>query len=120
MRDIGRRIQRYRLSRYATPQSPLPRWLRGAMVVVAIWMVWASFISNHSFYRIWRLRRENEQALLQLVRIRREVNRLDREMRDPVAQRERAERQLRENGMARPGEIIYRIRGESGDSLARE
>ena len=48
-----------------------------------------------------------------------EVARLDAQQRDPAARRALAEHALREkSGMARPGEIIYRIRpGEPGEAL---
>ena len=50
-----------------------------------------------------------------------EIRQLDEEMNDPEAQRDLAERVLRErNGMARKGEIVYRIRGADSDTTARE
>jgi cell division protein FtsB len=93
------------------------RWIWAGL---ALWLLWAGLVSDHSFYRIWRLGRENERYQLELERVRHEIDRLEAELRSPQAMRERAERQLREeNGMAKPGEIIYRIFGGPRDSLAR-
>lgn len=111
MRDIGRRIQRYRLSRYAPPEDPVRRRVPWFWLVAAAWMVWAGVISDHSLYRMWRLRQENHRAAAQLTRVEREIGRLDREIKDPAARREMGERALRETGgMAKPGEIVYKIR----------
>ena len=120
MRDIGHRIRRYRLARYAPAVSPLGRRLRLVWVIAVVWLAWAALISEHSFYRTWRLGRENARTRRELERLRAEVERLDGESRDPEASRLRAERQLREqHGMARPGEIIYRIQPRGADTLAR-
>lgn len=120
MRDIGVRIRRYRLARYAPAGSPLRRQLRWALRIAVLWLAWAALLSEHSFYRTWHLDRENSQARRELAHLRSEVERLDGESRDPVATRLRAERQLRErDGMARPGEIIYRIQPRGADTLSR-
>src|SRR5216110_2001935 len=98
MGDIGRRISRYRLARYAPDGIPLMRRLRIVWLVAVVWLAWAALISEHSFYRTWRL---------------------DADARDPAAERVRAERQLREqHGMAKPGEIIYMIQPRGADTLA--
>ncbi len=120
MRDIGVRIQKYRLSRYASPQSVFRRRLRWVWIVAAIWLAWAGLLSEHSYYRIWRLDREKAGAARELERVRSEIARLDAELQDPEAGRMRAERWLRErDGMARPKEIVYRIRSGIPDSLSR-
>ena len=120
MRDIGARIRRYRLARYAPAVSPLVRRLRWAWLIGMLWLLWAAFMSEHSFYRTWRLDRENHETRRQLALLRAEVGRLDAESRDPVAERLRAERQLRErDGMARPGEIIYLIQPRGADTLSK-
>ena len=109
MRDIGLKISRYRLGRYAPPGSPLKRGLRWVWLIAVVWLAWATLISEHSFYRTWRR---------ELERLRAEVQRLDGESRDPAAGRLRAERQLREQqGMAKPGEIIYLIQPRGADTL---
>ena len=94
MRDIGARINRYRLSRYAPPEDRLRRRLRWAWVVFALWAVWVGLLSEHSFLRLWSLGREDTKN-------RTEVG----------AQRRRrlaAEDYLRRNAqMARKNEIVY-------------
>ena len=120
MRDIGHRIRRYRLTRFAPPEDKVRRRLRWLWAVGALWLLWAGVLSDHSFYRIWRLGRASVQAERELEQGRSENQRLDAELRDPQAGRERAERLLRErSGMARRGEIIYRVEGAVPDSLAR-
>jgi cell division protein FtsB len=120
MRDIGSRFRRYRLTRYAPAGSDLRRRLRWVWLAGALWLIWAALVSEHSFYRTWRLDRENREARRELERLRAEVARLDAEARDPEAARRRAERRLRErDGMAKPGEIIYRIQPRGADTLAR-
>jgi cell division protein FtsB len=120
MSDIGRRIQRYRLSRYATPGGGLrrpPPWL---LLIAAVWLVWATVLSDHSLYRIWRLSDENRRAGRDLDTMRREIDRLDRQASDPNARLREAEQALRRDGFARKGEIIYRVEKKSGeDSLSR-
>jgi cell division protein FtsB len=121
MKDIGGRIRRYRLGRYAPDASPLGRRLRWVWVIGLAWLTWAALLSEHSFYRTWKLDRENRQARTELARLRSEVERLDAESRDPAANRVRAERQLRErHGMAKPGEIIYMIQPRGADTLSRQ
>jgi len=108
MRDIGRRIQRYRLARYA-PHRRLsaPRWV---WIALAIWVMWAGFVSDHSFYQLWRLERASAREHANLERTRLELQRLDRQTNDPRARLSEAERHLREDdGWSRPNEIIYRI-----------
>lgn len=120
MRDIGNRIGRYRLGRYAPPDSPRGRRLRWLFAGLILWLAWASFGSEHSFLRVWRLEREHSRAEKDLGRLRRDQERLDQQSDSPGAQRELAERMLRENsGMARPGEIVYRIKGAAPDSGRR-
>jgi cell division protein FtsB len=111
MRDIGTRIQRYRLSRYAPPEDHVRRGLRWAWLVGALWLVWVGFVSEHNLMRLRQLSHEGRHSEAELKRLNIEVARLDAQQRDPAAQRLLAEHALRENsGMARRGEIIYRIR----------
>jgi len=111
MRDIGARIQRYRLSRYAPPEDRVRRGLRWAWLAGALWLVWVGFVSEHNFVRLRQLAHERQRSEDGLQRLSREVVRLDAQRRDPAAQRLLAEHALREkSGMARPGEIIYQIR----------
>jgi cell division protein FtsB len=122
MRDIGSRIQRYRLSRYAAPVDVVRRRLRWGWLLGALWLLWVGLISDHSLLRIWSLGRENGRVKAQLASARDEIDRLDTQLKDPAASRRLAEHELREkSGMARPNEIVYRIRGggTQGDTLER-
>ena len=121
MRDIGNRIRRYRLARYATPDDPFRRKLRWAWAFVATWLVWVGLISDHSFIQLWRLNRENAKAHVELEQVRRTSRELEASAKDPRAIRRLAEHELREkNGMAKPGEIVYRIQPAPSDSAARD
>lgn len=116
MRDIGNRIGRYRLGRYAPPDNPRSRRLRWILAALLVWLAWASFGSEHSFLRLWRLEQEHRQAQQDLETARQEQERLDHHD-DPAAQRAMYERSLRENsGMARPDEIVYRVKSATPDS----
>ncbi len=119
MRDIGRRIQRYRLSRYGAPPGAFPRPPRWVWIAAALWLAYVGFVSERSLYRIWRMGDENARAERELAEVRREIARLDRDARDPLARLRDAERALRREGFARPGEIIYRIESDQLDSLER-
>jgi cell division protein FtsB len=117
MRDIGSRIGRYRLTRYARPSHRRPPWLGWLLAALALWLVWATAVSDHSLFRIWSLRRERAATEKALADAQREQARLDAEAGGPQAKRLMAERRLREeSGMAKPGEIVYRIRGDAADS----
>ena len=108
MRDIGRRIQRYRLARYAPSRRLyVPRW---AWIALVVWALWAGFVSDHSFYQLWRLERNSAREHTNLDRTRLELQSLERQTRDPRVRLSEAERHLREeDGWSRPNEIIYRI-----------
>ena len=117
MRDIGRRIRRYRLSRYRAPQGAFPRLPRWVWIALGLWLAYVAVLSERSLYRIWRMGDEDTRAQRQLEEARREIARLDREARDPQARQREAERALRREGFARKGEVIYRIDGADPDSL---
>lgn len=121
MSDIDSRLRRHRLTRYAAPTDPLRRGLRLGWVALGLWLIWIGVLSDHSLWRIWRLGREEARAQQELDKTKSEVDRLDSELNNPATQRELAERALREKtGMARPDEIVYRIRsGARGDTLVR-
>ena len=120
MRDISKRLNRYRLSRYAAPVDAVRRRLRWAWVLGGLWLLWIGLISDHSLLRIWKLGRENARATRELGQVRSEIARLDADARNPKASRDLAEHALREHsGMARPGEIVYRIQSTAPDTLGR-
>lgn len=118
MRDIGRRIQRYRLSRYGNPVDPVTRRLRWIWLVAFAWLGWVGLISDHSFYRIWRLEQERSDVRTLLAQAEAARVWMDAELKDPAALAERDEQLLRVvHGMAQRDEIIYRIRPVPADSL---
>lgn len=119
MRDIGSRIQRYRLSRYADPDSRGRRLKRWLIPLLGLWLLYVGVISEHSLWRLWRLERGQSHTAAQLRGTQLEVERLNRQLDDPAQRRDLQEHVLRErNGYARPGEIVYRIDGGRADSLA--
>jgi cell division protein FtsB len=119
MRDIGNRIRRYRLSRYAAPEERPIRRFRWAYPLLGLWLLYVGVLSEHSMLRIWQMSRENARATNQLASLKAEVERLDHDLRDPAAKRSRAEHVLRERvRYAKPGEIIYTIESDVPDSLA--
>jgi cell division protein FtsB len=118
MRDIGDRIRKYRLIRYAGPDVRLRRRLRWVGAGLAAWLLWAGVLSDHSFFRLWRLSHELAQQQAQLERLHREAAAREAELHDPQALRELGEHMLREKGgMVRPGEIVYRV--QPADSLPK-
>ena len=120
MSDIDSRLRRYRLGRYAMPDDPVARGLKLGWVALGLWLVWIGFLSDHSLWRIWRLSRDSSNTQSDLEHTRQTVERLDADLGNPVTQRELTERALRERtGMARPGEIVYRIRGAHPDATGR-
>jgi cell division protein FtsB len=120
MRDIGARIRRYRLSRYARTDGRWASRFRWAWPVLGAWLLYIGVLSEHSMLRIWSLSRQNASAVRGLDSLKTEIARLDYELRDPKAQRVRAEHVLREQiRYARPGEIVYTIEDAPPDSLMR-
>jgi len=120
MSDFVRRVERNARSRYAAPPDPIRRRMPLVWLALAAWFVWIGLLSDHSFWRIWRLSSESRQTQRELQRTRTEVARLESEMDDPAARSLRAEKLLRErDGMAREGEIVYRIQSRAPDTLGR-
>lgn len=120
MRDVTRRIQRYRLGRYGRTSGPLLRRWPWLWVAAALWLAWVGLFSDHSLWRIGRLRAENQRSLKEVAAVRERIETMEHEAADPRQRRDRAERWLREQGgMARPGEIVYRIQEGSPDTLPR-
>ena len=108
--DIGTRIQRYRLSRYGSPAGPLLRRLRWALPLLGLWLVYITLLSDHSLLRMWRLGRDGVGMRRELEVTRKELVRIETEMKDPAARRRQAEQLIREkSGFAKPKELIYRI-----------
>lgn len=120
MKDVGSRILR-RPSRFGSPDDPWRRRiLRIVIPAILVWVVYAGVLSEHSWWRLWRLSREQKHTATQLEATRGEIERLEREIGNPEERKALQERVLRErNGYARPNEIVYRIDGALPDSSAR-
>ena len=109
MRDIGERIQRYRLSRYGAA-SGRPRRIGWVWPLLGLWLVYVGALGEHSWFRIWRLSRESGRIQKELAATRTQLDRLEHQLKDPDARRQLGEKVLRErNGFAGQGELIYRI-----------
>ena len=119
MRDIGRRIQRYRLSRYRPLPSGIPHPPRWVWLAAAAWLVYIGILSDRSLYRIWRMGQENSRAVKRLHDAETEIHRLDQDAADPRARLDEAERALRREGFAKPGEIVYRIQANAADTTGK-
>ena len=109
MRDIGIRIQRYKLSRYRPPDSMSDRGRMALTFGLAAWAIWALFLSDHSAVRLMGLGQKKDTIEQKLASTSLEVDRRARELRvadDP----DEAARVLRErHNFALPGERLYRI-----------
>jgi cell division protein FtsB len=107
-RDIsGRILGRPLRSPYSSGGTPRGRrWL---WILAGAWLLYAAAFSEHSLWRIARLRHELAVTHAELGRVRAEAGRLDARMTDPRERSEHAEQMLRAQGMARPGEIVYRF-----------
>ena len=115
MRDIGARIQRYRLTRYGRAGGATFRW---AWPVLFLWLIYATLLGEHSLLRIWRMGGESGRLQRELTATRGELDRLEKQLQDPSERKRIGEHTLRErNGFAKPGEILYRI--PAADSAGR-
>ncbi len=118
-RDIAGRVLRRRIeSPYAGPSAwPIrPRWI---LLALAAWFAWAAFNPDHGLLRIQSLKNDLHGSGSELAAAKKQNDALDKRLHDPVGQAEHAEEMLRRQGMARPGEIIYRFDPANGDSATR-
>jgi len=115
-KDIsGRVLSRPLRSPYGRGFTPASR-ARWLWLLPIAWLLWVTVISEHSLLRIARLRGELGSARAELTRVRGEATKLDARLDDPRERARSAEEALRRQGMARPGEIIYRLGGAPPDS----
>jgi cell division protein FtsB len=109
MRDIGIRIQRYKLRRYGRPETMGDKARLGLAVALAGWLIWALFVSDHSAVRLLALENRQKSAEGRLSEVTAEVKRGTAELEaadDPAV----AERILRErHNFAHEGELLYVI-----------
>ncbi len=108
MRDIGRRIQRYRLSRYAQAERRrIPKW---AWLALGAWILWAGLASDHSFVQLLRVERLSHHERDRLAETQVSLANANELARNPEARKREAEKRLREDeGWSRSEEIIFRI-----------
>jgi cell division protein FtsB len=117
-RDItGRVLGKPLRSPYGYGGTPSrAHWL---WLLPAAWLLWAGVLSDHSLWRIARLHQELSSARAELQRVNGETTALEARLADPREKAEHAEGTLRAQGMARPGEIIYRFDSARPDSAKR-
>jgi cell division protein FtsB len=96
-----------------------PSWRRWVLLVAAGWLLYVSVLSDHSLWRIMRLRQELTASDAEVKHVRSETHKLEQRLDDPRARADHAEEVLRTQGMARPGEIVYRLGGSAADSTTR-
>ena len=108
MRDIGRRIQRYRLSRYAQAERRrIPKWV---WLALGAWILWAGLASDHSFVQLLRVERLSHHERDRLSETQASLANANELARSPEARKREAEKRLREDeGWSRTDEIIFRI-----------
>ena len=88
----------------------VPRWL---WLLAGVWRAWATVLSDHSVWRIAKLKREIAQAERDTRELKKSTAALESQLQDPYERRFRAEEIARsEHGWAAPGEIVYRFRNE--------
>ena len=87
----------------------IPRWF---WLAAGLWLTWVLVLSEHSFWRIARLKHEIARAEMDARKLREDTARLQAQVSDPEARRYRAEEIARtQHGWAAPGEIVYKFRG---------
>lgn len=118
MRDIGIRIQRYKLSRYAPPEKLSERARLWLTLGLAGWLIWALFLSDHSAVKMMGLTHREGRTEATLASTQKAVKRLELDLKsanDP----EVAERILHDrHNFARPGEMLYVIQADGDVHLA--
>jgi len=112
MRDIGIRIQRYKLSRYRPPDSISDRARFWLTIGLAGWLIWALFLSDHSAVRLMALGHRKAKTEAQLAQTQQSVKALESDLKgagDPAV----GERVLRErHNFAKEDERLYVIQSD--------
>ena len=87
----------------------IPRWF---WLVAGAWLAWVTVLSDHSFWRIAKLKREIASSEALAVQLKQDTEQIEKQVRDPEARKFRAEEIARtQHGWAAPGELVYRFRG---------
>ena len=119
MRDIGIRIQRYKLSRYRPPDALSERSRLWLTLGLAAWLIWALFLSDHGAVRLIGLGHKKAATEEKLAATLATVKTAEKDLRaanDP----EVGARVLRErHNFAAPGERLYRL-GADGSMRSYE
>jgi cell division protein FtsB len=118
-RDITARVLRRPLRSPYAPGGGRHPWLRWVLLAVSVWLLYAAVLSDHSLWRILRLRQDLSASEAEVLRVKAETRKLEARLDDPHARAAHAEEVLRRQGLARPNEIIYRLGDPPADSLAR-
>jgi len=118
-RDITRRVLRRPLHSPYLPGGAHYRWMRWALLAVSVWLLYTAVLSDHSLWRILRLRQDLGESEAEVQRVKAETRKLEARLDDPRVRSEHAEEVLRRQGLARPNEIIYRLGEAPADSLSR-
>lgn len=118
-RDITGRVLRRPLRSPYLPGGGGRSWLRWVLLAVSAWLLYTAVLSDHSLWRILRLRQELAESEAETARVKAETAKLEARLDDPKARAEHAEEVLRGQGLARPNEIIYRLGEPPADSLSR-
>ncbi len=112
MRDIGIRIQRYRLKRYRPPETLSDKTRLWLALGLAGWLIWALFLSDHSATRLMGLEGKKRATEAKLATTRAEVKQNERDVR-AASDPEVAARVLRErHNFAHEDEMLYVIQGD--------
>lgn len=117
-RDITGRVLRRPLRSPYFPGGG-HRWLRWAILAASAWLLYVAVLSDHSLWRILRLRQQLAESDAEIQRVQAETRKLEARLDDPRVRQEHAEEVLRRQGLARPNEIIYRLGESNADSTAR-
>ena len=120
MRNIGIRIQRYKLQRYRPPETISEKARLGLAVALGLWAIWALFLSDQSALRLLGLTHKRNATEEKLAQVQAEVKRATVEVRtidDPdVIQRILRER----HNFAHEGELLYVIQRDGTVGALRD
>lgn len=87
--------------------ASLTRWLLVALATGAL--VWITFFDSHSLLRRYQWHQEYEELSQENEQLRRDIQRLDTQLDQPLSN-DVVERIAREEyGMKRSGEVVYRV-----------
>jgi cell division protein FtsB len=115
--DIGRTIARRRLAARPPRARRISPWV---WALLGLWLVWAGWLSDHSFYHLWQLQRASARDQQRLLRTRYELVHQARQAQNPHERQMEIETHLRDIGWSRPDELIFRIDGPDTTRTPRD